>query len=506
MPTPKKSTPVQKAEVDRPLLHPEIAVETCVGDNAITADRAKELLGWQIESEAERFKDDYLLMNDEGQKVRCLNNTRNRPLSEAWCRTLSQDILNKNWADSRNNGDGRTTNGEAIIIGKYGQVLSGQHRLIGLIFSEEQRVGKQKNHWEALWPEQVSIEAIMVFGVDESTYTTRTLDCVKSRTAADVLFASGLFGKVPRSKEAKLAKMCDYAIRMLWHRVGADQNAFRRFRTNSEVLDWLERHPRIVRSVKHVFEEEKEGEKAISRWIAPGTASGLLYLMGSSSSDVDEYSHAEPPSEKVLNWDNWERACDFWVELSSGTPEFKEVRYALAGLRDSETGKGGTMAEKVAIIAKAWLLYADKKPIDARDLELAYHVDEEGGRHLKECPVVGGIDLGDPKGSDESDDDDDAPSPVDDAHDEDESNAENAIPKAAATTKGKAPSHTTAEQEKEAREKRINEVREKLLKNRQQTQGTPPATESNMPVAEAPVNTETPASKSGKRKANVKPG
>ena len=60
-------------------------------------------------------------------------------------------------------------------------------------------------------------------------------------------------------------------------------------------------------------------------------------------------------------------------------------------------------AERMAILIKAWNAWIENKPVTDEVLTLAILVDEEREtRRLDECPIVGGIDLGNPKDADES--------------------------------------------------------------------------------------------------------
>jgi hypothetical protein len=112
-PTSAKPKGRKKAAVERPVKYPTRTAEVRLVEtgNPIDATLAKELLGWE---ELDDSADNYLLTDEDGKKIQCVNNAHNRPFNETWARTLAQDILNGHWRD----------NGEAIVIGKSGQVLS----------------------------------------------------------------------------------------------------------------------------------------------------------------------------------------------------------------------------------------------------------------------------------------------------------------------------------------------------------------------------------------------
>jgi hypothetical protein len=56
----------------------------------------------------------------------------------------------------------------------------------------------------------------------------------------------------------------------------------------------------------------------------------------------------------------------------------------------------------MALLATAWVLYADKEALTPENLTLEYNTDEDGNRTLADTPTVGGIDLGNPERADEN--------------------------------------------------------------------------------------------------------
>lgn len=381
---------------DVQVIHPEVKVDMMTEDQAVTADMAREMIGWTEEEEGgEEFGEDYLLTDANGTKIRCTQNTRNRPLVEAWAKTLAQDILNHNWR----------FNGESIVIGNGGQVLSGQHRLVALILAEQMRLGAQKGHWSRLWKGPVTIESVVVFGVEESADVTRTLDNVRPRTFADVLFCDpSVFRGLPSNERVALCKALDHTVKMLWHRTGASNSAFSPKRTHSEAIDFLMRHQRVVKALQFIHSltnpKGEEGAKStnsflVKTYISKGYAAALFYLMATSDTDGDAYRNQDRVSEKKVDFSNWDKAEEFWRELS--VPGKHELRYALAEYTNKETGNGSpTRAERICLICKAWNFFAQGTPYKAEDLKLEDWMDEDGFRHLSEDVSVGGIDLGDP--------------------------------------------------------------------------------------------------------------
>jgi hypothetical protein len=388
--------PVKK-EPTRALAHYD--VEICTGSNAITADRAKEMIGWTPEGEKEKYGDDYLLIDDVGKKIRCSNNSHNRPFTEPWAQTLKFDILKRFWH----------FNGESIIFSgtrkAVKEVLSGQHRLIGLILADQAwHSERQQDHWKDFWEQPPVIESLVVYGVDSSPATLRTLDNVRPRSISDVLFTEPVFEKARPADRKPLCRMVEHAIKFIWERTGAKDRPFgAKGISQSEAIEFLNHHSRLLKAVKHVYEE---GE-ALRPYVSLGTASGLLYLMAAVNTDTDDYRNAEPPSEKKIDFSTWDRAEEFWVVLGSSTKEFIHVRSKLKFPRvpsdaketdiDDEEDSKVTRAEVSAVLAKAWIQFKDHHKITPEDLDLEYAENDDGARILVDPVGFSGIDLGDPR-------------------------------------------------------------------------------------------------------------
>lgn len=414
----KPSTPASPPPAPPAKKFATVEIKIFRDDNALTMEMAKEMLGWETEADyiakmkaadpnlnedAVKFKDNYFLTDRLGNKVRLHKNTRNRPWGEAVSEAYMQDILKKHWM----------LNGETIIIGEYGRVLSGQHRLIGLIFAEQERTKNESNtqHWEEFWQGPISINTIVVYGIEESSAVTRTLDNVKSRTLSDVIFAdTDMFGTVKNAGDKKyLARMMDYAVKFLWTRAGEYKDAWTPKRTHAESLAFVDNHPHLKECIKHIFEENKDDR--IAKVIYPGHAAALLYLMGHSGTahdDIEDYYVNRPTTEKGLKWSNFKKAKMFWSDLARGADEFKELRLSRRPLPNDKDGfsgfvfleagdNGGSFDERVGMLVRAWEYYRKEEAIPA--LELMYERTEttEGLTlyALKENPTVtDSIDIG----------------------------------------------------------------------------------------------------------------
>jgi hypothetical protein len=350
----------------------------------ITAERAKELLGWEEEQPPhKKFGSDYLLKDRNDVKIRCINNPNNRPFYPSNCESLVQEILNKRWR----------FNGEPIIVGKTGLLLNGQHQLVGLVLAEQDRTGKQATHWATLWDGPVTMLKTIQYGVEEDDNTVNTLDTGKPRSLADALYRTEAFQKLKPKIRQKAARATDYAVRLLWQRTGLVKDPFTRIRTHSESLAFVERHPKLLKAVQHILKINQEGSLE-SLGLGLGYCAGLLYLMAASQDDGDTYFNATPPNESLLRLGRWEKACEFWEELAALDGKLRSVRYALAGLRDPDNGRGGSLAEQVGVVILAWNLYQDGDLPQEADLVLHYLYDEDGGKHLDGHPEMAGIDRG----------------------------------------------------------------------------------------------------------------
>lgn len=377
----------------RTIIYAKPELKLLMGPSAMTVEAAMDTLGWENEpTYTTRMvtKDpsltpdqcklkEFLFKDESGLKIMCWNNAKNRPFDERWARSVAQDILNRNWM----------LNLENIIIGTTGLVLSGQHRLIGFVLAYQIYL-KNKERYAPLWgSDPFVLETSVGLGASEDPRVVSTLDNVKPRSLADVLYTSDLFRDLSNTERKECARMLDTAIDMLWKRTGADKQEFNSYQTHSQSQEFLTRHGRLLDCVKHIFEENKE--RSISNLqLSPGQCAAAMYLMGSAGSSMLKYQELEVRHEKILDWGHWDEARDFWVALASG--KLPHIIQALAFLADEE---GGRATEKMALIAKAWGFNGSKKPPTVEQLALRYtEPDTLGKRKLDESPTFGGIDIG----------------------------------------------------------------------------------------------------------------
>lgn len=375
--------PKPPKQVERPIIYPNVEVKICIGEKSLTATKAKELLGWETEDQySERTGDspsstlfgDPLLTDDEKHRIQCWNNLGNRPFGESWCRSIAQDILLGNWK----------FNMETIVISKTGRITSGQHRLVGLVLAAE-AWNAAKEKYEEIWPQEPTIEVLLAFGGSEDQDVLRTVDNVKPRSLSDVFYTSDYFAKLPSVDRKECSRMLDFAVDLLWKRTEAAETSGTKFQTHSASVDFLDRHPKLLGSVKHLFGENKE--RAISKLgLSPGQSSAVHYLQAAYETDGDVYRNGRPPSEKLIQWDYKEQADEFWTDISGLAKKSGDLREALAHCERPIL--------RLAVLAKAWHLYAEGKKVTAADLELELIEDENGHMKLNENPDFLGIDSG----------------------------------------------------------------------------------------------------------------
>lgn len=352
------------------------------------------LMDWQTEKEYQEemvqkhpesspahwlFGEVYHCLDDDGNKVRCWANANNRPFDMEWCEALIDTLLKGQWAGPLMM-PGETINGETIRISRYGRVLSGQHQMTACKIADQRLQKSRKLKSNAADPkypawngrDQVVLETLVVTGLSEDERVLRSIDYVKPRTVADMLYTMEVFRSNTPMERREMTRMLSGAIDMLWTRTDT-----KGYKTHPEVVGFLERHKRLLKCVEHLFVLNKggaaDGRKISKLRLNAGQCAALCYIMGSSGpkTNGDEYRNEFPPSEKNLDWEPWQKAKDFWANLSNvpSAPmglAFKPVRVALGRLMESTTdpddgniGLGGRLQEKLAILAHAWERWKD---------------------------------------------------------------------------------------------------------------------------------------------------
>lgn len=361
--------------------YPKPEAKVYYGEDAMTYTQAKELIGWVEESDGQKFKEDYLFKLGD-RKIRTIKNKKNRDFQLSNAQLVMQEVLRGNWQ----------LNGETLIIGRNGNVLSAQHRLIGFIMAvEEWRANKAAYPF---WKTEPVLEVFVSYGISEEDKVVNTIDTGRPRTLDDVIFRSSYFAKTKPAERKILARATKFAIQFLWDRTGAKGNLdySNLKRTHLESTKFLERHPRLLDCIKHLVDEENCHQLVQS----PGTAAGLMYLMATSRSEMDKYQQASPPNEKVLDFKNWEKAENFFVELGSAKGKLKNVKTAYVEAKGEHRNRLDHN-EIVALLIKAWGYWLKGESPTPKDLALQYVIDAESDdmeKVLDDFPTAGGIDLG----------------------------------------------------------------------------------------------------------------
>jgi hypothetical protein len=407
-----------QATNDRPVKYAELKFYHCDSADPLTADLARELLGWNDQDEVQGYDScqweykEVVGGKEVTRKVWLDNNVTNRPVYRANVLSLMQEMLNRRWR----------FNGEPIIIGNTGMVLNGQHTLLGLVMADRERHGRQKPHWDSVWGDApVGIEKLIVYGVDESDSTVNTMDTCKPRSLPDVLYRSEFFATLGSAERERAAALCDWAIRQLWERTGADADPWAPRRTHSEALHFLARHRRLLEAVDFLRQEAGTSNKALRELCPPGRAAAMMYLMAATATQPDSYYAADAPSEEQLDLSRWEDARAYWVALSAGDKKVRGVPLAIAALTNPHTGTPAGPDEKLAVVVKGWLRWRDGKRITEENVTPRYeetackecasspgklgdgtdcpacHGTGQGHPDLAEQPSVGGIDLANPR-------------------------------------------------------------------------------------------------------------
>ncbi len=404
-----------------PLVYAKLESFFAIGEDAITCAQARDMLRLQTESEhvaaataanpkikegAAKFGEDFLFLDENGEKCRCWANTKNRPYDEVKTKGYIQDILNRKWAGEINY-PGETINGETIVLSRSGATIQGQKRLIALVRAG-QRWAKE-THWQALWPTEPVLETVVIRGVSDHPAIIATLDNVQTRTLADTYYSTEEWWKkrggvaLDNRERREASRMLDAAIDLLWKRTAAGKWGYLNVQTHSASREFLGRHQRLRKCVKHLFEANEERTIGLAG-LSAGQMSACMFLMASCESDVNAYRHHDPePHEKALDWRHWDRAEEFWNLFAVGAKELKPLRAAVKKLKEVEGGQGGRQAEKLALVAIAWRAFLAKGKVG--ELALEYQIDPKGRVHIMNDPGFGGIDLNEVEEKDDDEDD-----------------------------------------------------------------------------------------------------
>ena len=332
-------------------------------EKPLRSDECRRLIGWTDEPEDEDWGNEFTLKDLYGRKVRLQNNPTNRPFKQPLADRYTNEHLRGKWS----------LNLETIVISKEGNVLQGQHRLVGFILAEQMREINPKRWGKS----PLEFEVLMGFGVSSLPENANTYDLGAKRSLGDVLYRQHEFGKKVSDKEQRrITTILSGAIRLVWLRSGGKQISFAPHFPHSEAIEFYEKHPHILQAVEKItsLENGEEGnEKRISPLISLSYAAALLYLMGKAT--------------------DTKKASEFWEAFASGEGLTKGS--AILSLRQSlirmDASSGSKRDEIVGTVIKSWLLWSSDKAGASKDIRVARK--KVGDRIvMAEFPRIGGID------------------------------------------------------------------------------------------------------------------
>jgi hypothetical protein len=214
-----------------------------------------------------------------------------------------------------------------------------------------------------------------------------------------------LFGKYKKGERSKLTKLVDLCVRTLWDRTGAGEDTWTPHRTHSEALEFIRRHEKLKRCVKHIYDINKRSKNSdgellpepVGRYVGPGTAAALCYLMACSftkSPDETYWSEeARLRSEKKLDFSAMEAATQFFGDLAGGKYD-KELRAVFAHISALDAEVELSPVHKVAAVCKLWPFVRDSEPYGLEDITPDVRPNAAQKWVVSELITVGGIDQG----------------------------------------------------------------------------------------------------------------
>jgi len=350
--------PKTKKEV----IYKEFSLLNASGKEALDYETAVELIGWQMADLEKGEKFENPLFRYQESDVVCSNNICNRPFNLSLCKNYKADILNKAWE----------LNGQPIILSKYGNVLSGQHRVIALILAVlDWREDKSKY---PKWKTEPKMDTAIAVGISEERKVVNTIDTGKSRSLADAIIASGIVGvgSASSTSQKRIAKGVQYAVMTILEATGIKEASFSKKPSHSFCLNFLDAHPKIIEAVELVLACEGDGNLS-GKGINPFRSCGLFYLMAASESDQNKY--VDNPIEKNIDFSQWGKASTFFDRLSTSDKTVAAVFNQLSVIEDAE----GSTDEKEATLKLAWHSFAEKEKVTPAAIKLDYVQDEETG-------------------------------------------------------------------------------------------------------------------------------
>jgi hypothetical protein len=401
---PKDSPTAPAKHPERPILYPNPNVLIYVSDaskapdgkaNPLTAAIAKDILGWQEESENIKFDKNFRLIDRNERKVRTYNNVANRPYYKTLAEEYMLEILRGKWQ----------LNFENVKIDRTGLIHDGQHRLVGLVFAvQEWQKDRQRTLegqlWQAQWPTEPCIDMLVCTGMDGSDEVVNTIGTGKFRSLKDVLYRCEWFAKRGESERRELAGMTRFAIECLYRRTGTKMDRDRRYGTlnftpkfsHSEYLAFLNDHETLLEFINDLYMEGVKKLRPLK--LTGGNSAALMYLMAVSGTDDDGCdTYDRDSNEHALDWSMKDKAMDFWHLIAGNSPDVEPLTEALLKIPDIWSK---TYQDQLAhaYVIQAWNVYSSGKKAKPKDMEEIVWRATEYKVEIDNVPLIAGIDRG----------------------------------------------------------------------------------------------------------------
>ena len=276
-----------------------------LNDEELSVSQAKEILGW-VSLKSGSKKDTHLkIKNGSGyENIHLANNLDNRPLRVPQAERFAAELLRNKWYE----------NGEVIILSERNKIISGAHRLVGLVLAEHIRQQNpeyyRKNY---AIKSSVTMPTLIVSGIKNKF--ADSVDTGQKRSGGDVLYRRHEFRTdldnvaYTTLDQKKLSNILAVAGRLVWLRIEGKKVSDAPQFPISELLSWLEKHPEIKYCCQYVYQKNggaTRTEQTIGQYISLGYLAGLMYLF--AYSQVDDKGKATRMG----------RAEDFVLEFASG--------------------------------------------------------------------------------------------------------------------------------------------------------------------------------------------
>lgn len=348
--------------------------ETAIIVNKFGSREAMDILGIEP-SEAEAWLKKMSMMNGSTKA-----NIHNRPFKAGLAQQYTLDILHGRWR----------YNGESIILSKSGALISGQHRCFAVIKAEKLRQMAPAKY--PAWKGPVHIKQLIATGINDEV--ADTTDQGEKRQHGDVIFRKGLFDEYmtgqnePEFKQAdkkKLAKDLSTALRVVWLRIGgASVTDFVRF-PKSEMLAFLEKHPRIKDCVIHVYRADDLGSKLVCSTVSRAYMAAAMYLAMTAASDRSDYDVNGTASIDYSFKNQAEDFVDYYASgqgVEAGNPVLP-LKAAFNKQISSQEARDRDVI--LNMLVKAFRIYLDEEKCEQK--VLTYNANKES------LPRMGGLDV-----------------------------------------------------------------------------------------------------------------